>query len=86
MKTSYNETREIEKYLTGAFNAGEALAFRARMLLDKGLKEKVRWQQEAYQAVKLYGRNSIKRELDQAFDQLIKKPVFRHQLMEIFKR
>ena len=88
MKTSANETREIEAYLLGTHPA-EAVVMEARLLLDQDLREKTAWQQKTYGLIQAYGRKKLRSEIEAAHNELftIEKHVsFRKKVMELFKR
>ncbi len=77
MTTLWRETKQIEAHINGKGNTGDALLFEARLLLDDGLADKVRWQQRAYNMVQQYGRQQLKAEIELVHQQLFKTP--RHQ-------
>ena len=64
MRTSLIETQNIEANLLRLSEPGDALVFEAKLLLEPELREKTRWQQEAYRMIKLYGRDQLKREIE----------------------
>ncbi|MGZ3755259.1 MAG: hypothetical protein ACXVAY_13670 [Mucilaginibacter sp.] len=70
MKTSWNETEQIEAYLNGYLNAGDALLFDAKMLLEPSLQDKIVWQQKTYSIVRHYGRKQLLQEIETAHQKL----------------
>ena len=63
MKTSWNETRQIEASIQGTLDTGEALLFEANLILNPELQDKILWQNKTYAAVHQYGRNQLKKKL-----------------------
>jgi hypothetical protein len=74
MTTSWNETKQIEAYVTGTAETGDALVFEAKLMLDNNLADKVIWQQKAYGAIHQYGRRQLKKEIEQIHQQLFTQP------------
>lgn len=64
MKISWNETQQIEAFINGTADPGDAILFEAKLLLDNELAEKLRWQKKAYQVVKQYGRQKLREEIE----------------------
>jgi hypothetical protein len=88
MMTSWLETKQIEAYLVGVDNA-DKLLFEARVLLDKELADKVIWQQRTYEIVQQYGREQLKRELEELHDQLFNTAEhsdFAHRIRSLFNK
>ena len=77
MTTLWRETQQIEAHLNCTNNTGDALLFEARLLLDDGLADKMRWQQRAYNMVPQYGRQQLKAEIELVHQQLFETPVHR---------
>lgn len=89
MRTSLNEIREIEHFLSGDLSISEKLIFDAKRLIDNGLDEKVRAQSKAYRLIRAYGRNQLKAELSEVDQELFHKAEhsdFRKLVWRIFKR
>jgi len=87
MMTSWNETEQIEAYLNGFNDNGEALLFEARTLLDPSLHDKIYWQQKTYELIQVYGRNQLKHEIEVIHQQLFTKPEhssFRQKIRLLF--
>lgn len=70
MKTSWNETQQIDAFINGTANPGDVLLFKAKLLLDHELAEKLRWQKKAYDVVKQYGRRQLREEIEAVHQQL----------------
>jgi hypothetical protein len=64
MKTSWNETRQIEKLILGLHNTGDALLFEAKLILDNDLSNQIHWQQKTYEAIQTYSRRQLKKEIE----------------------
>jgi hypothetical protein len=89
MMTSWNETEQIEAYLTGLPDTGSRLVFEARMLLDPGLNDSVLWQQKTYKVIQQYGRNQLKQEIESVHQQLFNQPEhirFREKIRRLFTK
>ncbi|ATP56341.1 hypothetical protein CPT03_07580 [Pedobacter ginsengisoli] len=70
MKTSWNETQQIEAFIRGTTSPSDAILFEAKLILDDELAEKVRWQKQAYQVVKQYSRQKLREEIETVHQQL----------------
>ena len=89
MRTSLIEAEQIEAYLLRRSDPGDALVFDAKILLDAELKDKVLWQQKAYQMVKLYGRDQLKQEIESVHQKLFNEEQhrsFRQKIMRLFTK
>jgi hypothetical protein len=64
MKTSWNETRQIDEHISGSMNTGDVLVFEAKLLLDSELSDKLIWQRKTHAIIKQYGRQQLKNELE----------------------
>ena len=74
MMTSWNETEQIEMHLSGRLDAGNALVFEARMMLDPELSDKMVWQQKTYGIIQSYGRKQLKKEIEAVHQKLFAQP------------
>jgi hypothetical protein len=72
--TSWNETEQIEAHLLGQHDAGNALVFEARMLLDPELSDKLAWQKKSYSIIQTYGRRQLKKEIEAVHQKLFTQP------------
>jgi hypothetical protein len=88
MKTSWNETEQIEAYLNGFTNAGDALLFDAKLLLEPQLRDKIVWQQKTYSIIHHYGRKQLLQEIETVHQKLFTRPEhisFRQKIGLLFK-
>ena len=89
MKTSWNNPRTIERFLSGALGTGEALLFRARLLTDPDLRITVAQQKKAYALVQQYGRQQMKSRLEAIHQSLFRDPGkkgFQQQVQQYFTK
>jgi len=73
MTTSWNETEQIEAYISGSADAGEKLLFEAKLILEPSLQDKVIWQRQTYNLIQHYGRRQLKQEIEAVHQQLFTK-------------
>jgi len=88
MKTLWNETRQIERHLTGKTDAGNALLFEAQLILDPDLGDKVMWQRKTYAIIQDYSRMQLKNEIDAVHQKLFTTDEhisFRQKIRRLFK-
>ena len=85
MRKQLHEIEEIEHYLLGHMPAADKLVFRARMIINGELKEKVILQKKILQIVKYSAREQKRTALASIYTQLSADPEFSSQLREIFK-
>lgn len=76
MRTSLLDIETTEQYFAGTLTPAEHLVFEARLLAEPGLREKAEAQQQVYALVKLHGRESLRREIEQVRQTLFTKPAF----------
>lgn len=89
MRTSYNNTHQIEEFLLGQMLVADRLLFEARMLLSPALRRDVYFQKKAYLLVKMYHRQKVKEELETLHRQLFSNPAertFQESVMQWFKK
>jgi hypothetical protein len=77
MPTSWNNTIQIEQYLSNNLNNGDALVFEARLLLNPELADKVHWQQKTYTLIRGYGCQQLKQEINEVHRHLFTEPKHR---------
>ena len=70
MKTSWNETEQIELHLSGQHDTGNALVFEARMLIAPELGDRVLWQKKTYNIIQSYSRRQLKKEIEAVHQKL----------------
>lgn len=88
MRTSLNKLQEIEHFLMGKGDTGDALVFEARMIVDAELAGEVTLQKKTYAVIKQYGRRKLKTELEAVHQQLFTLPMhlrFRQKVLALFK-
>ncbi len=89
MRTSLLETEQIETHLQQRSEHGDALVFEARLLLQPGLKDKMLWQQKTYSIIRQYGREELKREIEEVHQKLFNEDrhqSFRQKIMRLFSK
>jgi hypothetical protein len=89
MKTSWNDTKQIERYLNNELAIEDHILFEAQLLIDPLLKLNVGLQKSIYTIVKLYGRKKIKTEVEQVHNRLFhdkKNIVFQQHIHHLFKK
>jgi hypothetical protein len=74
MTTSWNNTKQIERYLTGKFSPADKFVFEARMLLSPALQTEVLLQKKVFGLVKMYHRKKFKEELEEVHRQIFQDP------------
>lgn len=88
MRTSLNKIARIENYLHNNLPQEDKLLFDAGLILDETLKPEVVLQQKVYGLVHIYGRNTLRKELEELSTQLSADPAhqrFWSRIIEIFK-
>jgi hypothetical protein len=89
MRTSLNETEQIEAHLLKHSEPGDTLVFEARLLLEPELKDKLLWQQRTYTLVQHYGRQQLKQEIEVVYQKLFTQPEhlsFRQKIRKLFPK
>jgi hypothetical protein len=74
MTISWNETKQIESHIMRTADAGDALVFEAKLMLDHDLADKVIWQQKAYDTIQQFGRRQLKKEIELIHHNLFTQP------------
>ena len=77
MKTSWNETWQIDGHVSGTMETGDALVFEAKLLIDPELSEKVLWQRKTHSIIKQFGRRQLKNEIEAIHQKLFTSPEHR---------
>lgn len=77
MKTSWNDTRQIDAHIAGEMHAEDALVFEARLLLEPELADNVLWQQKTHAIIKNYGRRQLLNEIEAVHQKLFTVPAHR---------
>ena len=89
MKTSWNELRLIEDYLTGNVEPADQVLFEARLILQPELKDRVYWQERTYDLIQQYGREQLKSEIAKVHEKLFSAPEhqsFRQKIRKLFRK
>jgi len=89
MKTLWNETARIEAYIFGSYGIADSLVFKANLLLDPDLAEKVSYQNKTYTIIQKYGREQVKIEIDLIHQKLFTLPEhssFRQKIKQLFTK
>lgn len=90
MKTSLNELRLIEAHLLGGGAPQERLLVEARLILQPELRQSLHWQQKTHELVRQYGRQQLKKEMEQVHQELFSPatahPSFREKILKLFGR
>jgi hypothetical protein len=76
MKTSWNELRLTEDYLLSRLPGQERVLFEARLILEPELKNGLYWQQKTCELVRAYGRQQLRKEIEQVQQQLFTAPEY----------
>lgn len=63
MRTSLNNIKAIDDYLSGGMPTGDALLFEANVLLNSDLRDNMQHQQNTYAIIRQYSRQRIKGEI-----------------------
>jgi hypothetical protein len=88
MKTSWNNTQQIERYLNNDLSQEERIVFEAQLILDPVLKLNVGLQRKIHKLVTHYGRKKIKAEIEQVHCKLFQSRehiVFQQSIYQLFK-
>lgn len=89
MRTSLNEIKLLESYVSRTLRQPDFLLVSARLIVDPVLKMNLSLQQKVYALVRLYGRKKLKSELDVLHQKLMDnpdKPFFRKKIEQIFPK
>ena len=88
MRTSLNEIELIDDHLSGRLEPGEQLLFEAKVIVDPKLADDLYWQRRTLALVKLYGRKTLRAEIESVHQQLFSQPAhqsFRHRILKLFR-
>lgn len=89
MKTSWNELRLIEDYLTANGAPADQVLFEARLILQPELKYDVYWQERTYSLIQQYGRQQLRSEIARVHEKLFSAPEhqsFRQKIGKLFRK
>ncbi len=82
MKTSWNNTKMIERFLRGKLNSSHQLDMESAMKDSISLKQSISLQKEVHEMVRIYHRIMLKKELAAMHNRLIKKDEGFRQAMQ----
>ncbi len=89
MKTSLNEIVSIERYLLSNSDTTENVLMQARLILQSELQESMHWQQKTYELIDTYGREKLRKEINEIQKQLFNDPKhsnFREKILRLFSK
>lgn len=89
MKTSWNELILIEDYILSERKGTDRILLEARIILQPGLKDSVFWQEKTYHLVQQYGRQQLRKEIEQVHEKLFTAPEhdsFRQRILQLFAK
>jgi hypothetical protein len=89
MKTSWNELRLIEDYLTANGAPADQVLFEARLILQPELKNSLYWQERTYGMIQQYGREQLRSEIARVHEKLFSAPEhrsFRQKIRKLFRK
>lgn len=87
MRTSLNETKQIDDYLFKYAGIADTFLFEARLLLQPELQEKLQWQQRTYELIQQYSRQRLKEEIEAVHQRLfteVEHTAFRQKIRSLF--
>lgn len=88
MKTSVNDTRQIDLYLLKQLAPEDKLLMDARFVLNTDLHEILQWQQQVHALVQMRGRKQLKAQIKTVEEKLFTAPEhvsFRERVWRLFK-
>lgn len=71
-----NDTQQIEGFLDRTLSPQEQLLMEARLLIDRGLQEKVQWQQRSHELIRAYGRKQLRLDIERAQQRVFTEKAF----------
>jgi hypothetical protein len=89
MRTSLNETKQIDDYLFKYAGEADALLFEAKLILQPHLQENLLWQKRTYEIIRQYSRRQLKAEIAAVHQRLFNEPEhtsFRRKIMAFFSK
>jgi hypothetical protein len=87
MTTWINDMKNVDDYVTGKLSPEETLLFEARLLLDPALKFRVALQRKIISIARMYGRKTVKSEVENIGQKLFSdqsKTGFHHEVNRLF--
>ena len=89
MRTSLNEIKKAEDFLSGKLSGAEAVLMQARLLIDPVLRMNLAFQRKVYALVTLYGRRKLKAEIEDVHDRIFQDPAraaYREEIAQLFSK
>jgi hypothetical protein len=89
MRTSLNNVKETEDFLSGALPSEDTLFFKARLLLDPVTRMNLSFQRKAYGVIRLYGRRKLKAEIETVHENIFSDlihAVYRREIDQLFNK
>jgi hypothetical protein len=74
MRTSLNNTNQIEDFLSGHMSQKDSFLFKAKMLIDPVLRMNVGMQRKTYSLIRLYGRKQLISEIEIVHQRIFQDP------------
>jgi hypothetical protein len=87
MRTSLNEIKQAEDFLSGNLKPAELLIFRARLLVDPRLRMHVSLLKKTYTLIRLYGREKLRSEITSVHNRMFSDPdriLFQQKILQLF--
>jgi hypothetical protein len=87
MRTSLNNTKEVDDYVLNQSAPQDALLFEAKLIIDPELKYTVMWHKQTINMVNQYGRNNLRTMIENVHQQLFSQPqhqTFRQKILRLF--
>jgi hypothetical protein len=88
MRTSLNEIRNIDHFLSGRLQPEDMLLMDAQLLTDADLRKKVDLQRYIYRLISLFHRKQLRKDLNNIHHELFTSPVkreFQEDINKIFR-
>lgn len=87
MRTSLNEIKKTEDFLSGAMSPEDTLLFRARLLLDPDLQQNTSLLERCYSIIRWHGRKELRKQIESVHDRVFTDPhrtTFRQNIEALF--
>ncbi len=88
MRTSLNETEQLENWLFKQGDSQNLLLTEAKTIMQPALLEKAHWQSTSYRLIRQYGREQLTAEIKAVEDELFyskKYTSFQNRIKSIFR-
>jgi hypothetical protein len=87
MRTSLNNIKRIDDFISGKLSPTNSLIFQARLLLDYDLRQQVQWQKRTVALINLYGRKKLRKEVEKIHRDIFavnSDHFLKHRVRELF--